>query len=204
MRDKEYYMGDYDLKDYYECLGEKGKDEFLKWLTKGSDRVVKKHPDINYDYCTDYRNDVYRTGRNIVYLYTNELGIPFYVGEGTTDRAVSISSRNESFKEKLNEYGVCRIFAIACNTNKTTSIEIETLLINELLNRGWRLTNSRQTSIPTEKMSLLSEDYFCVLENLNNITKIGLTSLLDDADCFGETGKVIRHGKTYMRSVVNN
>lgn len=201
MRDKEYYIYDYDLKHYYECLGEKGKHEFLNWLTQDSEHRGKKHPDINYDYSTDYKDDVFRTGTSIVYLYTNELGVPFYVGEGTIDRALSVHSRNESFKEKLNEYGACRIFAIAHNINKTSAIEVETLVINELLNRGWRLTNSRQTTVTTEKMVSLSEDYFCVLENINKITKIGLTSLLDDKDCFGETGKVIRYNTTRMKAV---
>lgn len=204
MADKEYYIYDYDLKSYFDCLGEKGKEQFLEWLTKNSEHREKKHPDINYEYSIDYSDDVFRTGRNIVYLYTSELGIPFYVGEGTTDRAVTIVSRNESFKEKLEEYGVCRIFAIANNISKSTALEIETLVINELLNRGWRLTNSRQTSVPKEKMSSLSEAYHCVLSAINEITKMGLTSLLEDRDCFDETGKVVRCNKSRVKSVAKH
>ena len=204
MRDKGYYIYDYDLKNYYDCLGEKGKEIFLKWLTADDNYTEKKHPNLNYDYSTGFQDDVYRTGRNIVYLYTNEMGIPFYVGEGTTDRALSYSSRNESFKEKINEYGVCRIFVIAHNISKAYAVEIETLVINELLNRGWRLSNSRQTSVTTEQMSELSNDYRCVMDSINEITKVGLTSLLDDKDCFDEAGKVTKVNKSRMGSVLSN
>lgn len=201
MNNNEGYMGNWELKDYYSCLGEKGRAEFLRWLTGNNTYIERKHPDINYEYSVDYKDDVYRAGRNLVYLYTNELGVPFYVGEGTPDRAVSISSRNDSFSEKLNEYGVCRVFAIAHNIGKTDSLEVETLVINELLNRGWRLTNLRQTSATSDKISTLSDSYPDVLETINNITKIGLTSLLDDTDCFGETGKVVKYNKSRVGSL---
>ena len=173
------YMGDMNLKDYYDILGEEGKKVFLEWLTK-KNPYCKEHKEacINYDFSLDYKNDVYRVGRNLVYLYTDENGLPFYVGEGTSFRAKSTKSRNESFLERLNSCSNYKVFAIAHNINKEGSQKIETLVINELLNRGWRLTNSRQTTVTSEKMLALLEDYSDVIGVINNITKNGLHSLL--------------------------
>lgn len=201
LRDKDYYIHDTGLMDYYCCLGEKARAEFLEWLTKHRLPSTERNASINYDYSTDYRDDVYRAGDCIVYLYTNEMGVPFYVGKGSEERALNVNSRNKAFTETLNRNGVCRIFAIVSNIYDKDALEIETLVINELLNRGWRLTNSSKTSISSDDMQRLIEDYPNVMKSINEITRTGLTSLLDDTDCFGETGKVVRHSKTYMRKV---
>ena len=202
-RHKDYFIYDSELHDYYASLGENGREQFLKWLSEISLPSGKRNDAINYDYSTDYRDDVYRAGHCLVYLYTNELGIPFYVGKGTEDRALNISNRNESFKERFNENGTCRIFAIVSNMFDRDALDVEAMVINELLNRGWRLTNSNIPHISKEDYESLKSDYPNVLNSINDITRTGLYSLLDDRDNFGETGKVERHNKTYVRKVAN-
>ena len=198
------FMGNTDLEMYVMSLGKKGREEFLNRLNKLPLPSDKRNDSINYDYCTDYRDDVYRAGRSMVYLYTNEMGIPFYVGKGNEDRALTVINRNDGFLEVLEKNGVNRIFAIISNASDEVALEIETLVINELLRRGWRLTNSAKTSIGSDYLRQLTDYYPNVLETINDITKIGLTSLLDDNDCFGETGKVARYTKTHMKSVVSS
>lgn len=197
------FYGDNALWAYYSNLGEKGRKEFLDWLNKIRLPSDRRSESINYDYNTDYRDDVYRAGDNIVYVYTNEFGIPFYVGKGSEMRAKSIYNRSDAFMEKLNDNGVCRIFAIVSNMCEEDSLEVETLVINELLNRGWRLTNSAKTAISSDKMHDLINTYPNVLESINNITSKGLDSLLDNADYFGESGKVIKRNKTTMSVATN-
>lgn len=202
-KDNGCYMGEWDLKHYYRCLGEKGRDVFLKWLTDEPLPSDKRNEAINYEYSNDYRDDVYRAGDKIVYLYTNDAGIPFYVGKGSETRALDINSRNSAFVEKFNQNGVCRIFAIVSNISDCDSLDVETFVINELLDRGWRLTNSHKISIDTEKHRRLSEDYPEVLVSINNITRSAMNTLLDDIDYFGEIGKVVRKNKTSVRAIGN-
>lgn len=202
-KEKVYYYRNWDLEHYYRCLGEKGRAEFLDWLTNQRLPSDERNEAINYEYCTDYRDDVYRTGDHIVYLYTDVNGIPYYVGKGNDSRAIDINGRNSAFKEKFEENGVNRIFAIVSNISDKDALDVETLVINELLNRGWRLTNAHKISIDGEKHRMLSEDFPETLVTLNNITKMGLSSLLDDTDYFSETGKVIRKNKTSVQAVSN-
>lgn len=198
------FMGNNDLEMYFMSLGEKGRAEFLDRLIKLPLPSDKRNNSINYDYCTDYRDDVYRAGRSMVYLYTSEMGVPFYVGKGDEMRALSVINRNDSFLEVLEKNGVNRIFSIISNASDDVALEIETLVINELLNRGWRLTNLSKTSVTSDYMRKLTDYYPNVLETINNITRTGLASLLEDKDCFGGTGKVARLSKTYMKNVVTN
>lgn len=190
---------DWKLGEYYSCLGEKGRADFLEWLTNRPLPSDKHNSAINYDYCVDYRDDVYRAGGHLVYLYTDEKGVPFYVGKGYESRALDLRGRNDAFEEKFNNNGVNRVFAISSNISEKEALSVETLVINELLNRGWRLTNAHKISIDSEKHRSLSETHPKVLMTLNNITKVALSSLLDDVERFSDTGKVVRKNKTSLK-----
>ena len=198
--EQDYYYRNYKLEEYVRSLGDEARAEFMKWMNS----IKPSHwrsKCINYEFGVDYSNDLYRVGRYLVYLYTNEHGVPFYVGKGDSDRAVSISNRSSAFKDKLNESDTCRIFAIAFDVAEEDALEIETLAINELLNRGWRLVNSRKVAISKDKLGELRDTYSGITDVLNAITSNAIDYLLADRDPFGDEGKVFVANRSYVKPI---
>lgn len=200
MEERSFYH-DFDFKEYFENLGEEARNEFKEWMNTFREYRPYRSDDINYDFGTSYCNDLYRAGRTLVYLYTNKYGIPFYVGKGDANRAVSIYNRPDAFKDKLRETDTCRIFAIAFDMMNEPALEIETLVINELLNRGWRLTNQMKTVIGRDELEELRRKYPNVINTLNNITSKAIDYLLAESDPFGEKGEVVVANKSRVKSV---
>ena len=190
MEEKSYYY-DLDFKCWYEQLGQEAREEFKKWIDTFSPPKVRRSPDINYEFGNGYCNDLYKAGSSLVYLYTDKNGVPFYVGKGDSFRAVSIYNRSDAFKEKLSEIGTCRIFAVAFDIMEKYALEVETLVINELINRGWRLTNRNKVCISQSELNKLRNEYPEVLTTLNSIQKTALDYLLGNEDnSFGNTVEV--------------
>jgi hypothetical protein len=198
--EQEYYYKNFKLKEYVESLGDEARTKFMEWITSIKP-FHQRSKCINYELGIDYSNDLFRVGRHLVYLYTNEHGVPFYVGKGDGNRAININNRSSAFKDKLNENGTCRIFAIAFDVAEEDALQIETLVINELLNRGWRLVNSQKVAISNEKLGELREDYIGVIDTLNAITSKAIDYLLGDGDPFGSDGKVFVANASYVKPV---
>ena len=183
MRNVRSYYGDFDFWNYYMSLGEGGRTKFIKWLSEIKLPHDSRSDAINYDFCTDYRNDVFKTGSSLVYIYANEFGIPFYVGKED-------ASRSDAFWEKLEDNGRDKIYAIACNIYDADALAIETLVINELSRRGWKLTNPIKAEISSEKYIDLTQSYPEVLNSINDVTRIGLESMLQEVDCLCDKTEV--------------
>lgn len=198
---KKYYYKDWDFESYYSCLGKEAREEFIKWLSEIRESYTHRSNSINYEYGTSYCNDLFRAGETMVYLYTNKKGVPFYVGKGSENRALSIYNRSDAFKEKLKETDSCRIFAIAFNVMENDALQIETLCINELIDRGWRLTNSNKVCISREKLDDLRGRYSEVIDTLNKIQSVNLDCLLDGIDYFNGIGEVVVSNKTSVRAI---
>lgn len=194
------FYGDNDFRHWYGCLGERGREEFQKWLSSISVARPDNDSNINYDYCECYCDDIVQAGDKMVYVYTSELGIPFYVGYGSWSRPLDITTREQEFKEMIDGK-VCRIFGIVSNMRDDAALDVETLCIWELLRRGWKLCNKSKISIDEDKYKELREEYPIVLDNLNKMTSSAMTLLLEDIDEFGNRGKVVKHGKTRMGEV---
>lgn len=199
MEEKSYY--NCDFKCWYEQLGEDGRKEFMEWMGTFREYKSYKSSSINYDFGTSYCNDLYRVGRTLVYLYTDKYGIPFYVGKGDSNRAVSIYNRPEAFKEKLREVETCRIFAIAFEVTNEDALHIETLAINELLSRGWKLLNQQKTVISQKELMELRDIYPEVINTLNNISSKAMDYLLMEIDPFGDKGEVVVGNKTRVKPI---
>lgn len=198
---KEYYYKDWDLEFYIRALGDEARTKFMDWISSIEPRRIKRNEAINYDFGIGYSNDLFRAGEYLVYLYTDKHGIPFYVGKGMQDRAVNISNRSAAFRDNLTKSDSCRIFAIAYDTMESDALNIETLVINELLDRGWRLTNSQKVAIGREELNKLKDTYPGISDVLSKITSKGLDYLLSDIDPFGDNGKVYVANKTCVKSV---
>lgn len=195
-----YY--NYDFKSWFEDLGQEARDEFMKWI--GTFREFKpiRSTSINYDFGTSYCNDLHRAGRTLVYLYTDKNGVPFYVGKGDASRAVSIYNRSDAFKEKLTESETCRIFAIAFDVMEKYALQVETLVINELADRGFRLTNRNKVCISQVELNTLRSEYPEVLSTINRISKTALEYLLGDEDnAFGNSVEVRVRNKSKVAEV---
>ena len=190
MIEKSYYM-DLDFKCWYERLGSEAREEFKKWMDSFSPPRTYRSSSLNYDFGNSYCNNLFKAGEHLVYVYTDRNGIPFYVGKGDSSRAVSIYNRSDAFKERLSEAGSCRIFAVAFDIMDEYALEIETLLINELIGRGWRLTNRNKVCISQSELDELRRKYPEVLTALNSIQKNAIDYLLGDEDNeFGNTVEV--------------
>lgn len=196
MEEKSYY--NMDVKCWYETLGQEAREEFIKWLRNSKEFSPRRSDCINYNYGTSYCNDLYRAGRSMVYLYTDKNGVPFYVGKGDEHRAISIYSRSDAFKERLGETDTCRIFGIVFDIMESDALEVETLCINELLNRGWRLTNRSKVCISQEELIKLRSTYPNVIDTLNSISSAALNYLLGD-DPFNGVGEVIVDNKSNVK-----
>ena len=198
---KKSYYWDNDFRSYFENLGEAGREEFVNWLHSLRQFNTRRNSSLNYDYCVAYENDLIKCGTTLVYLYTSETGIPFYVGKGTTERATNIYNRPDAFMDKLNEYGTCRVFAIACNARDEYALDIETLVLNELLDRGWRLTNTQKVAVGEKDKKRLKEEYPEIMEVINKITGKAVSYLLEEHDAFGDSGKVRIANRSMVKAV---
>lgn len=198
--EKSYY-GNNDFRNYFGCLGDSGREEFIEWLNSLSNHTECRNDSVDYEFSVPYENNLYMCGRTLVYLYTSVKGIPFYVGKGNNDRATNIYNRPEAFMDKLKEYGDCRVFAIAHNVRDDYALTIETMVINELLDRGWRLTNSQKVAIGNEEKARLRNQYPEILESITKITGKAISYLLDEHESFGDRGIVRMVNKTAVRSV---
>ena len=200
IEERSYYNMDFGY--WYESLGQGAREEFTKWLGTLRDFKPIRSKSINYDFGISYCNDLFMAGRSMVYLYTDKNGVPFYVGKGDSSRAVSIYNRSDAFKEKLSESDTCRIFAVAFDVMEKYALEVETLVINELINRGWRLTNRSKVCISQSEMNKLRNDYPEVLDALNSISRTAIDFLLGDTDnAFGNGVEVRVCNKTNVRKV---
>lgn len=198
---KKSYYYDNDFRNYFESLGDAGREEFMGWLSSLRQCNTHRNSSLNYDFCVTYENDLIKCGTTLVYLYTSEMGIPFYVGKGTTDRATNIYKRPEAFMDKLNEYGTCRVFVIACNARDEYALDIETLALNELLDRGWRLTNTQKVAVGERDKKRLREEYPEIIEVINKITGKAVSYLLEEHDTFGDSGRVRIANKSMVKAV---
>ena len=199
MVEKSYYR-DYGFKDWYEALGQEAREKFKEWLGDIREKNNIRSESINYEYGKSYSNDLYRAGHTLVYLYTNNKGVPFYVGKGFENRALSIYNRSDAFKERLMETDSCRIFAVAFDVMDEDALKIETLCINELINRGWRLTNGNKVSVSQDTLNELRSDYPDVIDTLNRIQSVTINCWLDDIDYFNGVGEVVVNSKSSVKS----
>ena len=196
---KSYYY-DNDFRNYFECLGDEGREKFLEWLSSLKRYGGTRNNAVNYDFCVSYENDLYKCGVTMVYVYTSEIGIPFYVGKGTTDRATNIYNRSGAFMDRIREGDTCRIFALACDIRDECALEIETLVINEILDRGWRLTNDQKVAISKEQKRQLLDEYPEIIEAVNHINSSAVSYLLEERDTFGDKGRVCVANKSRMKA----
>ena len=198
---KQYYYRNWELEDYVRVLGDEARTEFMNWITTIKPRRRDRNKAINYNFGISYANDLFKAGEYLVYLYTDEHGIPFYVGKGREDRAINISNRSPAFKDNLTKGDSCRIFAIAYDMREDDALNVETLVINELLDRGWRLSNSQKVAIGQEKLSTLRDNYSGITDVLNKLTYNAIDYLLSDQNPFGDEGKVYVANKTFVKPV---
>lgn len=180
MEEMTYY--NLDFKCWYENLGQGARDEFQRWISTFDPPRLHRSKELNYEFGTSYSDDLFMAGQSLVYLYTDKNGVPFYVGKGDSNRAVSIYNRSDAFKEKLSEIGTCRIFAIVFDVMEKYALEVETLVINELCSRGWRLTNRNKVCVSQAELNKLRSEYPNVLDTLNKIQRTALDYLLSDED----------------------
>ena len=198
--EKSYYH-DWGLEFYIRALGDEARAEFMGWINSIEQRPRYRDNAINYDFGISYANDLFSVGEHMVYLYTDEHGIPFYVGKGGASRAVNIANRSAAFKDAITKGETCRIFAIVFDIMEEDALKVETLVINELLNRGWRLTNSAKLSAGQDELGKLRDSYPSVTNVLDRITSKAIDYLLADRDPFGDKGRVCIANKTCVKPV---
>lgn len=196
-----YYYKNWDLEFYIRALGDEARTEFMNWINSIEPRHRYRNNAINYDFGISYANNLFRVGEHMVYLYTDEHGIPFYVGKGGADRAVNIANRSAAFKDAITKGETCRIFAIVFDIMEEDALRVETLVINELLNRGWRLANSAKLSVGQDELGELRDSYPSVTNVLDRITSKAIDYLLADRDPFGDNGRVCIANKTCVKPV---
>lgn len=195
------YYNDVEFDKWYSCLGDNARIKFLEHLS--TIPPVKEDTDdlINYEYCTNYCDNVYRSGYKYVYIYSTETGIPFYVGYGDKNRCTNISSRNSNFIENISNLDTFRIFGIVSHLNEKEALEVETLCIWELLSRGFKLVNKSKIVVDNIKHRELRLHYPEIVESIDKITSDVISTILEDYDVFSKNGLVEKNGVSAIKRV---
>lgn len=176
----------WDLISWWRCAGDEAKNRLVEELTKHTESTIlnqpysaiNKKPDMTYT--VSFENDWYRLGDKLVYIYTTDEGVPFYVGMGDIYRPVNISSRSQAFLDEFQKHSYCKVYIIATNLQDTYAKDIETLCILFLINQNWKLTNVRKTQLFKDNYQVLLDDYPSIVEVLKKFNRACISKVLNE------------------------
>lgn len=178
--------------EWWDCAGKEAREQFLQEVTSRKCtpcwmepyHSANKKPDLTYT--VDFRNDYSKLGNKLVYIYSSENGIPYYVGMGGMDRPINIISRSEKFKEQFSKCNYSKVYIIATRLHEGYADEVETLCIQYLLRKGWKLVNVKKMDTTEDVFQMLVEDYPTVVSKLDKFNKDCLSEVLNNQSRFNE------------------
>lgn len=133
-------------------------------------------------YSVSFKNDWYRLGDKVVYIYVTDEGIPFYVGMGDRYRPVNIYSRSQRFYDEFQKHSYCKVYIIATDIHNTYAKDVETLCIWYLINHNWKVTNIQKIQFSEDKYQVLLDDYSNITEALEKFNNACISTVLAETN----------------------
>lgn len=175
----------WEMQQWWVCASDEARNNFIHKLNQ--ERSPSPSPvyetdnrQVDYSYCVDFSNDMYRLGKKIVYIYAKPNGIPFYVGMGDPYRPFNIYNRSDDFLSEFDKSQKAKVFIITVNASNSVASEIETLCIWLMIEKSWSLCNSAKTNIDYDSFGDLKEEYKEIVSLVNELNDYFLQNVLEE------------------------